>query len=133
MMGAGSVTVSNAVNGGWQVTFNTNGDKSPIQVMYDAGIDVGTSVNGSTSAPTQGAYELEFNDEVTVPLMYNATAAQIQGCFECPAIYQGCSEGQQWCEHRFGRLWQETMPMVSVLPSAAPAIWTKFPSLPSVR
>ena len=86
-IGANVVVTMNSLDT-WTITFTSTGDKSAITTQYDAEVVSSLYVEGATNTPeqqhlqvvdaTQGAYALEFQDELSMPLAWNATASQIQ-------------------------------------------------------
>jgi len=92
------VTVTQVSSDSWTITFNSNGDKSAITATYEAEVDSSLYIDGavntyevqhlSLSDATQGAYTLEFEEEFTAPLAWNATASQIQSALNALSAVQ---------------------------------------------
>ena len=88
LLGTGDITVTKPSVDTWKITFNTTGDKSAIGVTFTAEVTTAVYIEGavntrekqhlSTGGATQGAYELYFNDERSLPFLYSATAAEIK-------------------------------------------------------
>jgi hypothetical protein len=97
---AGGVTVSGG-NDVWDITFNNYGNRDPIVAEGDSNFNgtggncgsslkltCATKVAGAAdqpevqtvtqSAATQGAFQLQYGNETTTPLLYTATALDVQ-------------------------------------------------------